>query len=120
NLRIELQERRRLDPIRAATIARQVTIALQVFHQLGAVHRDVKPENVQLDGASDHVWLLDAGYARYVKKTRITNPDGRPPGTEGYRAPETLHRYTYKQSDFYSLGMLLYEMITGHHPFDHR
>jgi serine/threonine protein kinase len=120
NLRFELAERRRLDVLRAASIARQIATALQVFHQLGAVHRDVKPENVQLDDGSDHVWLLDAGYARYVKKTRITDPNGRPPGTEGYRAPETLQGYDYKQSDFFSLGLLLYEMIAGRHPYGHQ
>jgi serine/threonine protein kinase len=120
NLRFELAEHRQFSPYRAAGIARQLVLALQVFHQLGAVYRDLKPENIQLDDGSDHVWLLDAGYARYVRRTRITDAGARPPGTEGYRAPETLRGYDYKQSDFYALGIVLYEIITGRHPFDHK
>src|SRR5262249_16957515 len=73
-----------------------------------------------LDAASDHVWLLDAGHARYVKKTRITRPGWEVVGTEGYRAPESLDGYDYKQSDFYALGLVLFEMLAGRHPFDHR
>lgn len=80
NLRFELADRKRIDPLSVVEIARQLTLALQVFHQLGAVYRDLKPENVQIDSESTHVWLLDAGFARYVKRTRITRPDGSVPG----------------------------------------
>jgi serine/threonine protein kinase, bacterial len=117
NLRFALADVRRFDPVVAADIGRQVTRALQVFHQLGAVHRDVKPENVQIDMSSGQVWLLDFGYARHVKRTRISNPGGDPPGTDGYRAPEMLQGYAYKQSDFFSLGVVLYELMSGRHPY---
>ena len=93
--------------------ARQVTMqlcqALHVLHSMGAVHRDVKPENVILRG-SDAV-LIDFDAARIYKDE--SESDTQVLGTTGFAAPE---QYGIFQSDIFSLGVLLNIMLTGKHP----
>ena len=94
----------------------QVCQALWVLHSLGAVHRDVKPENIILRG-SDAV-LIDFDAAR-LHKPENSN-DTQILGTTGFAAPE---QYGLSQSDIrsdiYSLGILINVMLTGHHPSKH-
>jgi predicted ATPase len=109
---------------RAIAIARQITEALAVAHAAQIIHRDIKPENVMVrpDG---YVKLLDFGLARLNAGTLATHST-RPAATEtglvlgtiGYMAPEQARgeRVT-PEADVFALGVLLYEIATGRHPF---
>ena len=97
--------------------ARQVTIqlcqALHVLHSMGAVHRDVKPENVILRG-SDAV-LIDFDAARIYKDA--SESDTQVLGTTGFAAPEQYGIFqSDERADIFSLGVLLNIMLTGRHP----
>ena len=97
--------------------ARQVTMqlcqALHVLHSMGAVHRDVKPENVILRG-SDAV-LIDFDAARIYKDT--SESDTQVLGTTGFAAPEQYGIFqSDERADIFSLGVLLNIMLTGKHP----
>jgi serine/threonine protein kinase len=92
-----------------------VSAALDVLHEQGLVHRDVKPENVLLDGRT--VALTDFGLARAVADTVLTLP-GRVSGTVDYLAPELiLGESPSPRSDVYALGCLAYECVAGRSPF---
>jgi len=115
-----LSHERRLEPTRACQIAIQICRALSAAHAAGVVHRDLKPENVFLvsrDGKADFVKVLDFGIARSVGRSRrLTNP-GIAMGTPEYMAPEQAQGGVVDQrSDIYSVGALLYEMVTGSPP----
>ena len=108
---------RRLDPARAAQITIQICRALEAAHAAGVIHRDLKPENIFLvarDGRADFVKVLDFGIARSGQdSSRLTNP-GIAMGTPEYMAPEqALGGLADRRSDIYSVGALLYEMVTG-------
>lgn len=105
-----------LDPYRAADITRRVADALTAAHAAGILHRDVKPANVMLDehGA---VKVLDFGIARALEGTSLTHTASLI-GTAAYMAPErALGASGDERSDVYSLGCLLYAMLTGDPPF---
>lgn len=103
-------------PEETKSIVRQVCQALWVLHSIGAVHRDVKPENIMLRGAE--AVLIDFDAAR-LHKPEHSN-DTQILGTTGYAAPE---QYGLSQSDIrtdiYSLGILINVMLTGEHPSKH-
>ncbi|MFY9826367.1 MAG: serine/threonine-protein kinase, partial [Thermoanaerobaculia bacterium] len=114
-----LAEEKRLAPGRAVEIARQIALALQAAHRAGVVHRDIKPGNVLVDdtGGALHVALTDFGIARSLSGSELTLP-GMVVGTLGYLSPEQARGDALDgRSDLYSLGVLLYEMLTGHLPF---
>jgi hypothetical protein len=99
-----------------ARIGEQVCQALEYAHQNNIVHRDVKPDNVWLtpDGT---VKLGDFGLAAPLDRSRMTGT-GVPVGTAAYMPPEqALGTDVGPQSDLYSLGIMLYEMVTGGYPF---
>lgn len=107
----------RLRADRAAEIASSVADALAVAHAAGIVHRDVKPANVMLtpDGRTK---LTDLGIARSVDGDTITHASAIL-GTAGYVSPEqALGAPVDERSDIYSLGCVLYEMLTGRRPFE--
>lgn len=97
-------------------IVRQVCQALWVLHSIGAVHRDVKPENIILRG--DQAVLIDFDAARFHKLE--AENDTQILGTTGFAAPE---QYGLSQSDIrtdiYSVGILINVMLTGEHPSRH-
>ena len=102
-----------LSPAEARKIARQVCSALWVLHSLGAVHRDVKAENILLRGSE--AVLIDFDAARIFKNE--TNRDTQVLGTAGYAAPEQYGiAQTDERADIYALGVLLNIMLTGKHP----
>ncbi len=111
-----------LPPSEAAQFALQVAAGLEAAHALGLVHRDVKPENVMLD-AEGHALLTDFGIARELATLKRREPrtlaaTGLPVGTPEYMAPEQLEgRPLDQRADIYSLGVLLYELLTGTAPF---
>ncbi len=95
-------------------IARDIVAALCYAHRHGVVHRDIKPENVMV---GDVVKLMDFGIAKIVHDPSITLGPGVM-GTPTYMPPEqALGRETDERSDLYSLGILLYEMVSGRPPF---
>jgi serine/threonine protein kinase len=106
----------------AAEIIRQVCAALDEAHKLGIVHRDIKPENILVQTIPDglHVKVLDFGIAalRDIKGDRLTRT-GDVVGTPHYMSPEhCLGEELDQRSDIYSLGIVLYEMLTSVVPFD--
>ncbi len=112
-----LTRSRRLPARIAAGIGAQVACALDYAHRRGVVHRDVKPDNVLFDEDTNAV-LTDFGIATARFHGRLT-ATGRAMGTPHYMSPEqAMGRLVDGRSDLYAVGLLLYEMLTGHPPFD--
>jgi tRNA A-37 threonylcarbamoyl transferase component Bud32 len=107
---------------RALDIAEQIAGALARAHQMGIVHRDLKPENIlllQKRGRADFVKLLDFGIAKIMDAPSLTGSQ-QIFGTPGYIAPEYIQStHIDGRADLYSLGVILYEMVTGALPFDY-
>ena len=112
-----LRESGRMEPDRAATIAADVADALAFAHEHGVVHRDVKPGNVML-ARGGHVKVADFGIARAVSTAENLTQTGTVMGTATYFSPEQARGGAVDpRSDVYSLGVVLYEMLTGTPPF---
>jgi eukaryotic-like serine/threonine-protein kinase len=105
-----------LPPERVVAIAEPVARALDAAHQKGMVHRDVKPGNIMLD-RSGTVKVVDFGIARAAADDTLTQT-GIVLGTAAYLSPEQAQGVAVDpRSDVYSLGCVLYEMLTGRKPF---
>jgi serine/threonine-protein kinase len=105
----------RLSPDKATEVARQICAGLAAAHERGVIHRDLKPANVMLDGAGK-IRLTDFGLAGIAAS--IKGADVRA-GTPAYMAPEQLAgREVSTKSDIYSLGLILYEILTGKRAFE--
>ncbi len=105
-----------LPPGRAVRIIEQVAKALQAAHQIGLVHRDVKPSNILLDD-DDFAYLIDFGIARAAGETKLTTTGGVV-GSLHYMAPERFSAGTADaRADIYALACVLYECLTGAVPF---
>ena len=105
-----------LPPEAAVTVALRVARALQAAHRRGLIHRDVKPQNILL-GESEEVKVADFGIARAASLATLTL-EGAVMGTPHYISPEQAQGEEARaQSDLYSLGVVLYEMLTGELPF---
>ncbi|OIV37145.1 hypothetical protein BIV57_12505 [Mangrovactinospora gilvigrisea] len=107
-----------LPPVpRAVEWTRQVCDALRDAHAAGIVHRDIKPENIVVDERRDAIKVLDFGIATAVGGSSQLTQTGMVIGTFLYMAPERcLGKPAGPASDLYSVGCLLYRMLTGHHP----
>jgi eukaryotic-like serine/threonine-protein kinase len=105
-----------LDPVRAIEITLQILKAARFAHRHGVIHRDLKPHNAIVD-ESGHVKVTDFGIAR-AGASDMTET-GSIMGTAQYLSPEQAQGHAVSaSSDLYSVGVVLYEMLTGHVPFD--
>ena len=106
----------RLDIPESVAYAIEIARALGAAHERGIVHRDVKPQNILVDEEGS-AKVTDFGIARTLEQEGLT-ADGRVLGTTDYVSPEqALGHAVTGQSDLYSLGVVLYEMLTGDVPF---
>src|SRR5947209_10673017 len=115
-LREYLLKRKQLALEEAASFVDQIASALQYAHDQGVVHRDVKPSNILLrrDG---YAYLVDFGLAKAMMGAESLTNSGAMIGTPEYMAPEQSNGLNDYRSDIYSLGVILYQMLTGRVPF---
>ncbi len=114
-----LMEQRKISVDNALAIAIQICRGLRKAHQAGIIHRDIKPANVMID-KDGWVKILDFGLAKLIENTSITRHGVRM-GTAPYTSPEQIRGEELgPSSDIFSVGVLLYELLTGHHPFEGR
>ena len=107
----------RMDSAVAIKIGKQICDGLSEAHRLGIVHRDLKPSNIMID-REGNVRIMDFGIARSLTSKGITGP-GVMIGTPEYMSPEQVEgKEVDQRSDIYSLGVILYEMVTGRVPFE--
>jgi len=101
----------------AMGIARQICRGLQAAHEQGIIHRDIKPQNVLIDHKGE-VKLMDFGIARMEEAKEGLTQAGLIVGTPHYMSPEQVQgKQLDPRSDVYSMGVLLYEVLTGQKPF---
>ena len=113
NLKDLIMGRSPLAPAEAALLASQVAGALAAAHERGIVHRDIKPQNV-LIGEAGETKVADFGIALAASRTPSTSGTDLLFGTPGYMSPEqAMGERVGPASDLYSLGVVLYEMLTG-------
>jgi serine/threonine protein kinase len=119
NLKDRIDRAGPLDPAEAARLASQIAEALRVAHERGIVHCDIKPQNVLLDDAGD-AKVADFGIALAASRSSTSGTNLLSSfGTAGYMAPEqAMGEPVGSPSDLYSLGVVLYEMLTGELPFE--
>ncbi len=116
-----------LPPEKAVQLAAEVAEALRAAHEKGLIHRDIKPANIMLT-PEGHAKVMDFGLAKHFARpeedtaaggpTITVTGEGLTPGTPAYMSPEQLRgRELDPRSDIFSLGIVLYEMLSGRHPF---
>ncbi len=120
-LATRIRARGPIPPRTALAIAKQVADALAASHAANVIHRDLKPDNVFLVGKralEDEIRIVDFGAAKIVGGSKLTRP-GIVFGTPYYMSPEQASGQTIDgRADVYSLGVLLFEMVTGRVPFE--
>ncbi len=115
-LRAEIDGKGKLEPEKAVEIARAVLAGLGHAHSQGVVHRDIKPDNVQIL-SNGSIKITDFGIARLTFQPNLTM-DGQVFGTPSYMSPEqVVGKEIDPRSDLFSVGVMLYEMLTGNKPF---
>lgn len=107
------------EPREAAEWVRQIALALQAAHESNIVHRDVKPSNLLIDRQTQRLKLSDFGLAREPDSDSRLTQEGMIAGTPAYMSPEQIEdaQLVDHRTDIYSLGVVLYELLTGTVPF---
>lgn len=117
-LRAILDRRGRMGSSAVVAIGRQLSDALGCAHEEGIIHRDVKPQNLLLDAAGT-LKVMDFGVARLMERPGNLTQVGMVVGTPTYMAPEQLlDEGVDARSDLYSVGVVLYECLTGRPPYE--
>jgi serine/threonine protein phosphatase PrpC len=103
---------------KAREFLQQIAEGLRAFHRLEMLHLDLKPDNVMIDPGG-LLKIIDLGSVRVAGTAEIAASfdAGAPQGTADYMAPEVLQGVYTKQADIYSLGVMAYELLTGHLPY---
>jgi len=119
SLHNQLQGGGRLAGPEVLRIGREIAEGLAAAHAQGLIHRDIKPANVWIEEGSGRVKILDFGLARSAEEAGRLTQDGTILGTPAFMAPEqaTGGRQVDHRSDLFSLGCVLYRMVTGRAPF---
>ena len=119
NLAKVMHDRGRLSPEDTRRIVREVADALAYAHARGVVHRDIKPDNILLDGEGGRALITDFGIARAAEAATRLTATGMAIGTPAYMAPEQAagDREVDGRTDLYSLGIVAYQMLAGELPF---
>src|SRR5579863_6871603 len=116
DLRAVLREKGKLAPEEAAKIILQICRALEAAHSEGVIHHDLKPQNIMLD-ANGRAYVMDFGIARSAYLPGMTQT-GALVGTPEYMSPEQAKGEKLdERSDLFSLGVILYELLTGRSPY---
>lgn len=114
-----MREKQPLTVSESLRIAREIASGLDAAHEQGVVHRDIKPANIWLEGDRNRVKLLDFGLARPAGGNTELTATGTIAGTPLYMAPEQIEAQQIdERADLYSLGCVLYRMLTGRPPFE--
>ncbi|MBI2930529.1 MAG: protein kinase [Planctomycetes bacterium] len=104
---------------RACEIVREIALAVDYAHEQGVIHRDLKPSNIMVDRYG-RAYVMDFGLAKFLAARSAVTSEGTVVGTPSYMAPEQAKGQALKidrQSDVYSLGAILYELLCGRAPF---
>lgn len=116
-----LQERLQDRPVseeECIRIARDIALGLQAAHEVGLLHRDLKPSNIGFRQPGGHVVIMDFGLARTLCDTDPLTIHGSPLGTPAFMSPEQIQvQKLDHRTDLFSLGTVMYRMLSGHHPF---
>ena len=116
DLRSLIQEKKKFSPEEAVEIMQQVCQALEAAHNVGVIHRDLKPQNIMRE-ESGRILVMDFGLARTMEGDGMTQV-GALVGTMEYMSPEqALARDLDQRSDLFTAGLILYEMLTGKMPY---
>jgi eukaryotic-like serine/threonine-protein kinase len=119
-LEARLKREGKLTPEEAAAIARQIALGLAAAHEHGMVHRDIKPANILLDKKTGRAKISDFGLARDIaNESMAVTAMGELAGTAPYMSPEHFRapEKVDGRSDVFSLGIVLYQLVTGQLPF---
>ncbi len=116
DLRGLMEEKKKFSPEEAVEITEQICRALEATHNVGVIHRDLKPQNIMRD-STGRILLMDFGLARTVQGDGMTQ-SGALVGTMEYMSPEqALAKDLDQRSDLFTLGLILYELLTGKTPY---
>ena len=116
DLSLMLDQNKKLDRALAVKLVLQTCKALQFAHDSGVIHRDIKPSNIMIV-EKDTVKVTDFGIAKISNNLTLTQT-GRVVGTPSYMAPEQIEgKEVDGRADVFSLGIVLYELLTGQRPF---
>jgi eukaryotic-like serine/threonine-protein kinase len=116
NLLTLIHQKKKFSPEETVEIIQQVCKALEAAHAVGVIHRDLKPQNVMRD-KTGRILVMDFGLARTLEGDGMTQ-SGALVGTMEYMSPEqALGKPLDQRSDIFALGLIFYEMLTGHMPF---